>query len=889
MKTKRILSALLAVVMLTATLLAGAIFPAAEETDTEQLTYVADGLVSLYVGANTPDATVWEDSVGDNDLPLTKNDKNYLSAEGLHAEGTQHYFPQAIVDLINSQAFTVEIAFGDFTSIGSDFNTFMNSSNDNFALFRRNSNDNLEFKWAGKPGESRPKVGDGLALIDNGVISITFEVGGSCCIYVDGSIVAKVASDTAMGADDLFIGHAAANKKYATVYRSIRFYDRALTPEEVAGNARVDGATVLDPTEKPKTNITVAQPQTNIVGDISIIREVNSKAEMDAMTSAKNLPATAIYTINEKLEALDDKGTAFATIDGIFAAHDYKIIPAFRVSDKAAADALAKHLKDIRFYDCFVVSKDPAIVKDFRAALPQVSGVIDYTEVYENALELPCLDIRRSMKENNGTVALLPDAVCVSHTQVQYLYDRQVNVWILSSDGPGELMQYHNLLSGAIGVVSDQTDALLDIACNKLPKNTLTRVPLNIGHRGIPANAPENTVEGSLHAYEQGATVIELDIYLTKDGEVVVMHDGTTGRTCDKDLNVEASTLAQLKELYVNKGYENNSKYKNCRIPTLNEYLEAFKGKDCQLFIEIKSGKTAIVKAMKACIEEYDMYDQCSVITFNEPIMAAMRRDYPEMSVGALCGGYMNGLDPEEDLRSAMTFIGKYNATLNPSYGGYEANDLRAALMRGISIYPWTFRGDLNTYKNHFLWGYSGLTGDNANVFKRLVKGIQYHSAEEANPILIDVTYYSHTTKTENPSVVISLSGDDRIQEENGVFTALGGSGNLLIIPGLEVKTGGETYTLFGDVVSLDPMGGIPEHETETAAPVTEPVTEPVTDEVTEPTPDTDKPADTSAESSSTPVESETEAPKGGCKSALGSAVILLMAGAALVLGKKRD
>ncbi len=848
--------------------------------------YVSDGLVSLYSGMNSgADAAIWEDLVGDNDLPITVNDKNYFTAEGLFAEGTQHYFPQAIVDLVNRKEFSVEISFGDFTSIGGDFNTFMNSKNDNFALFRRNSNDNLEFKWAGKPGESRPKAGDGLNLIDNGVISVTFKVGDSCCIYVDGVLVAKVAVDTAMGADNLFIGHAEASKKFSTTYHAIRFYDRALTPEEVANNARVDGATVIDPADKPKTFVTVAQPQTNIVGDISMIREVNSKTEMDAMVAAENLPATAIYTMNSKLEALDDKGTAFATISEIFAAHDYKIIPAFRVSDKATADALVNHLKDIRFYDCFVVSADPAIVKDFRTTLPQVSGVIDYTKIYEDALELPCLDIRRSMKENNGTVALLPDAVCVSHAQVQYLYDRQVNVWIMSSDGPGELRQYLNLLSGAIGVVSDQTDELLDIACNKLPKNTLTRVPLNIGHRGIPASAPENTIEGSLFAYEQGATVIELDVYLTKDNEVVVMHDGTTGRTCNKDISVEGSTLAELKELYVNKGYENSAKYKNCRIPTLKEYLEAFKDKDCQLFIEIKSGKTAIVKAVKECVDEYDMYGQCSVITFNEPIMATMRRDYPEMSVGALCGGYMAGLDPEADLRAAMNFIGKYNATLNPSYGGYEANDLRAALMRGISIYPWTFRGDLNTYKNHFLWGYSGLTGDNANTFKRLVKGIQYHAAEEVNPILIDVTYYNHTIKTENPSVVISLSGDDRIREENGVFTVLGGSGNLLIIPGLAVKIGTETYTLFGDVVSLDPMGGIPEPETETAAPDTEPST----DVVTEPTPDTSESADTSAESSSTPAESETDAPKGGCRSALGSVVLLLIAGAALMLGKKKD
>ncbi len=888
MKTKRVLSALLAVLMLATTLLSCIVTSAAEETDAEKPTYVTDGLVSLYNGAgNSPDATVWEDSVGDNDLPINKNNKNYFTDAGLAAEGAQHHFPQAIVDLVNGQAFTVEIAFGDFTSIGSDFNTFMNSSNDNFALFRRNANDNLEFKWAAKPGESRPKVGDGLSLIDNGVISITYQVGGSVMLYVDGTIVAKVSCDTTMGANDLFIGHAQAAKKFSTVYRSIRFYNRALTAEEVANNARADGVTVLDPADKPKTNITVAQPQTNIVGDISMIREINSKAEMDAMIAAKALPATAIYTVNSKLEVLDAEGKAFTAVADVLVAHDYKIIPAFRVADKATADAVIKYLKDIRFYDCFLVSADPAVIKDARTTLPQVSGVIDYIDTYKDVADLSeeqCLDIRRSMKTNNGTVAILPTALC-RNADVQYLYNRQINVWAKTSDTPDEAEQYGAVLSGAIGVVSDATDALLDIACNKLPQNTLTRVPLNIGHRGIPANAPENTVEGSLFAFEQGANVIELDVYLTKDNEVVVMHDGTTGRTCNKDLNVEASTLAQLKELYVNKGYENNKKYKECRVPTLTEYLEAFKDKDCQLFIEIKSGKTAIVKAVKECVDEYDMYDQCSVITFNEPIMAAMRKDYPEMSVGALCSGYMNGLDPEEDLRSAMTFIGKYNATLNPSYGGYEANDLRAALMRGISIYPWTFRGDLNTYKNHFLWGYSGLTGDNANVFKRLVKGIQYHAAAEANPILIDVTYYNHTTKTENPSVVISLSGDDRIREENGVFTALGGSGNVLIIPGLEVKIGTETYTVFGDMVDLNPMGEIPEPETETAAPNTEPVTE----EVTEPAPDTDQPTDTSAECGSTPAESETEAPKGGCGSTIGGLTVLIIAGIAVMLGKKKD
>ena len=894
MKNKRFLSALLAALMLATTLLSGIILPAAEENASDErapTTYVTDGLISLYKGeGNSPDATVWEDSVGDNDLPITKNDKNYFTDTGLAAEGAQHYFPQAIVDLVNGKAFTVEITFGDFTSIGGDFNTFMNSANDNFALFRRNSNDNLEFKWAGKPGTSRPMVGDGLDLIDNGVIAITFEVGGSCCIYVDGTIVAKVSADTAMGADNLFIGHAQASKKFSTVYKSIRFYNRALTPEEVANNAKVDGATVVAPADKPKSNITVAQPQTNIVGDVSMIREVSSKAEMDAMTSAKSLPALALYRVNAELKALDAEGQPFATMEEIFTAHDYRIIPAFYLADKATADALVKYLKAAKFYDVMAVSADPAVIKDFRTALPQVTAVIDYTETYKDAATLTeeqCLDIRRSIKINNGTVALLPTAVCDTAT-VQYLYNRQVNVWAKAADEPTVTEQYDALLSGAIGVVSDATDALLDIACNKLAKNTVTRATLNIGHRGIPANAPENTVEGSLFAFEQGANVIELDVYLTTDGEVVVMHDGTTGRTCNKDISVEGSTLAELKELYVNRGYESNAKYKNCRVPTLKEYLEAFKDKDCQLFIEIKSGKTAIVKAVKECVDEYDMYDQCSVITFNEPIMAAMRKDYPEMSVGALCGGYMNGLDPEADFRSAMTFIGKYNATLNPSTGGFEANDIRAALQRGISIYPWTFRGNLDTYKSHLLWGYSGLTGDNANVFRRLVRNV-------CNPVTsaavevgaevsleLSVTIYGHDTTAESYKSIIFLAGEDIAEVKDGKLTVKG-EGEVTYVLTYEGKVSNTMVTFYTQPVTLTAKA--PETEAPTETP-TEPDTEPATEAPSaDPTPDTDKPA----EGDGTTAESDTEAPKGGCKSALGSIALLLMAGAAVAVWKKKD
>ncbi len=205
-----------------------------------EIDYVTDGLVSCYTGAGYSQ-TVWSDVVSGYDLRINANDQNYITADGLRASGIRHNFDKALVDLVNGNTFTVEILLGEFTSIGESYNTFMNSSNDNFALFRRNSDDLLEFKFAANPGDQRPKIPNGLDLINNSLITITYTVGGNCRVYVDGVLMSEKASPSAMGADDLFIGHNQSNKLFDTTYKSIRFYDRELTAEEVLANAKVDG------------------------------------------------------------------------------------------------------------------------------------------------------------------------------------------------------------------------------------------------------------------------------------------------------------------------------------------------------------------------------------------------------------------------------------------------------------------------------------------------------------------------------------------------------------------------------------------------------------------------------------------------------------------------
>lgn len=115
-----------------------------------------------------------------------------------------------------------------------------------------------------------------------------------------------------------------------------------------------------------------------------------------------------------------------------------------------------------------------------------------------------------------------------------------------------------------------------------------------IAHRGYNAKYPENTLLAFEKAIDVGADYCELDIEFTKDGKIVVIHDDSTKRVADKDLQVTASTLAELKQLDLGNGQ---------RIPTLAEVLELCEGK-IGLNIEIKGRNMA-----KALAEELSVFN----------------------------------------------------------------------------------------------------------------------------------------------------------------------------------------------------------------------------------------------------------------------------------------
>ena len=106
-------------------------------------------------------------------------------------------------------------------------------------------------------------------------------------------------------------------------------------------------------------------------------------------------------------------------------------------------------------------------------------------------------------------------------------------------------------------------------------------------HRGASGYAPENTLEAFALAGEQGAQGIELDVQLTKDGEVVVIHDETIDRVSTGKCAVRDYTLEELRRF----SFHNHKKeYEGVQIPTLREVLEQVKPGGMEVNIELKTG-----------------------------------------------------------------------------------------------------------------------------------------------------------------------------------------------------------------------------------------------------------------------------------------------------------
>ena len=159
----------------------------------------------------------------------------------------------------------------------------------------------------------------------------------------------------------------------------------------------------------------------------------------------------------------------------------------------------------------------------------------------------------------------------------------------------------------------------------------------NFAHRGFCSKYPENTMLAFEKALEEGVDGIENDVQMTRDGELVIMHDESIDRTTNGRGWIKDYTLAELKELSANEKF--GDQFPIQRIPTLREYLELVKNEPIITNIEMKTGVFEYLPMEQKVVDllrEYKLCDRVIISTFNHFTILRMQKIAPELKYGFL-------------------------------------------------------------------------------------------------------------------------------------------------------------------------------------------------------------------------------------------------------------
>ncbi|MFD8911546.1 glycerophosphodiester phosphodiesterase [Streptomyces sp. NPDC059575] len=149
---------------------------------------------------------------------------------------------------------------------------------------------------------------------------------------------------------------------------------------------------------------------------------------------------------------------------------------------------------------------------------------------------------------------------------------------------------------------------------------------LTIGHRGIMGIEPENTLRSFVAAQQAGLDVIELDLHLSKDGALVVMHDAEVDRTTDGSGAISEKTLAELRTLDAGLGEQ---------VPVFEEVLDAV---SAPLQAEIKD--VAAARALAEVMHRRDLVSRVEVLSFHDEALAEISRLVPGVRTALVASHY---------------------------------------------------------------------------------------------------------------------------------------------------------------------------------------------------------------------------------------------------------
>lgn len=206
---------------------------------------------------------------------------------------------------------------------------------------------------------------------------------------------------------------------------------------------------------------------------------------------------------------------------------------------------------------------------------------------------------------------------------------------------------------------------------------------LIFAHRGYSAISPENTMKAFIEAEKAGADGVELDVQMTKDGQLVVIHDEKIDRTTDGIGYVKDLTYHELKKY--NAGKKFKKWFQNTPIPALEEVFEWMLSNDLKCNIELKNGIIPYVgmeEKVISLIRKYNLTDRIIISSFNHYSIVYSYRLAPDIETAPLLS---------ESLYMPWIYAKSIQAKgIHPKYFRGLEDIFKLSMQNGISVRTYT-------------------------------------------------------------------------------------------------------------------------------------------------------------------------------------------------------
>lgn len=236
-------------------------------------------------------------------------------------------------------------------------------------------------------------------------------------------------------------------------------------------------------------------------------------------------------------------------------------------------------------------------------------------------------------------------------------------------------------------------------------------------HRGFSKIAPENTMAAFQEAIQVGADGIELDVHLTKDGEIVVIHDETIDRTTDGSGWIKDLTLAEIRCKSAGAWFD--PRFQAERVPTLAEVLELLESTSLWLNVELKNNIIRYPSLEEQVLKEIDRFGfQKRVIlsSFNHYSLRNLHLIRPHLSLGVLY---------ECNLYEPWNYAIQLGASaIHPFFPTLDEEVIERSHQAGVAIRPYTV-DDPNYLRPLLEWNVSAIVTNDPPVAQRLRQQIQ--------------------------------------------------------------------------------------------------------------------------------------------------------------------